>query len=94
MNTLNNYPVAQEQMLYQIMKTEFAVIDTSLYLNTHPDDQIALMNHRALSQRLSLLIDQYERLYGPFTPKGQSRYCWEFVNSPWPWEISYQGGMK
>lgn len=86
---MNKNLAQQQQLLYQIMKIEFALIETSLYLNTHPNDQAALMNHNMLSQQLSMLTNRYEALYGPLTSQGRSQHCWKFINSPWPWEMNY-----
>lgn len=79
--------INEKMLLYQIMKVEFAVIETSMYLNTHPDDMRALTHHNLLAQQLAMLKNQYETLFGPLTPQSPSQGCWRFVKSPWPWDI-------
>lgn len=79
----------QKALLYQIMKVEFGVTETTLYLDTHPFDQRALMHHNMLSNQLKGLIQQYEYQYGPLTSSGSAYRCWKYINSPWPWEIKW-----
>jgi len=81
----------QAQLLTQIMALEFTAVDLNLYLDTHPDDQRALMDYNSAAQELAMLKDQYQRRYGPLTNYGYapSQYPWAWVNDPWPWEVSF-----
>lgn len=81
----------QAQLLTQIMSLEFTAVDLNLYLDTHPDDQRALMDYNGTVQELAILKDQYQRRYGPLTNYGYapSQYPWAWVNDPWPWEVSF-----
>ncbi|MDI3538598.1 MAG: spore coat protein [Bacillota bacterium] len=81
----------QAQLLTQIMALEFTAVDLNLYLDTHPDDQRALMDYNSTVQELAILKDQYQRRYGPLTNFGYapSQYPWAWVNDPWPWEVSF-----
>ncbi|HHY92971.1 MAG TPA: spore coat protein CotJB [Firmicutes bacterium] len=79
----------QAQMLTQIMALEFTAVDFNLYLDTHPNDQRALMDYNSTVQELALLKDQYQRRFGPLTNFGYapSQYPWAWINEPWPWEV-------
>lgn len=79
----------QKNLLYDIMKLQFALIDNSLYLDTHPNDQQALLHHNMMHSQLKMKIQYYENMYGPLTVYGKSDCCWKWINSPWPWEIDY-----
>jgi spore coat protein JB len=75
--------------LKEIMKVEFANVETALYLDTHPQDAKALADHNKYAYRLEMLKKQYEQKYGPLTHYGMSAYPWKYIESPWPWEINY-----
>ncbi|BCV23899.1 spore coat protein CotJB [Gelria sp. Kuro-4] len=81
----------QTQMLVQIMALEFTAVDFNLYLDTHPDDQRALMDYNSVVQELAVLKDQYQRRFGPLTNFGyaSSQYPWAWVTEPWPWEVAF-----
>ena len=78
--------VNQESMLKDIMATSFSAFDMHLYLNTHPYDQVALGYFNQAVQRLRILTDNYQRMYGPLTATVPSRCPWQWIESPWPWE--------
>lgn len=79
----------QAMMLLQIQELEFAAIDLNLYLDTHPTDKKALHHYNCLTQKLKVLKNEYQRIYGPLVNFGfaPSQYPWRWINDPWPWEI-------
>lgn len=79
----------QLQLLKQIMEISFVLIETTLYLDTHPTDERALRIHNKYSQEYKELVDLYESKYGLLTYIGMSGSPWSYINSPWPWEIDY-----
>lgn len=81
----------QTQLLVRIMALEFTAVDLNLYLDTHPDDQRALMEYNSVVQELTALKEQYQGRFGPLTNFGYapSQYPWAWVNEPWPWEVSF-----
>ncbi len=78
-----------KKMLYEIMKLQFALVDNTLYLDTHPNDQQALLHHNMMHAQLKMKIQEYENMYGPMTIYGEGNGCWNWIKSPWPWEIEY-----
>lgn len=79
--------INREQLLREIMAADFQVIELNLYLDTHPNDQRALMIFSQSSQRAMMLRHQYERMYGPITPMTTNPgYPWKWIEDPWPWE--------
>ena len=79
----------QEQLLAYINQVSFVVSDMLLYLDTHPTDREALAyceDHIAMRNKA---LKEYAVLYGPITidtADDASSECWEWVNTPWPWE--------
>lgn len=79
----------QLQLLKQIMEISFVLVETNLYLDTHPTDKRALRIHNKYSQEYKELIEIYEARFGLLTYTGMSCAPWSYINSPWPWEIDY-----
>lgn len=80
----------QLELLKELMALEFTAIELNLYLDTHPNDQRALMEYNAVCQQLMMLKERYERCYGPLTPCNPSAFPWQWIEEPWPWEICYE----
>lgn len=78
-------------MLREIQELEFTAIDLNLFLDTHPNDQAALRDFYAVRDQLLAAIKRYEEVYGPLTVLGFTpcKYPWQWIESPWPWEIEY-----
>lgn len=78
----------QMAFLKRIQEVEFALVELQLYLDTHRDDQRALMEFNQYSKQLEVLKKQYELQYGPLLNFGfsPSQYPWRWLEGPWPWE--------
>lgn len=77
-----------KQILAEIRKIEFMLIELNLYLDTHPQDQKALYDFNCYHQKLMMLKHQYEMCY-PLLGFGFSpaQGCsWKWIEEPWPWE--------
>lgn len=79
----------QLALLKEIMKVQFALVETALYLDTHPQDPRVLGDHNQLSCKLDMLKRQYEQKYQPLTHYGMGKFPWNYLDGPWPWEIQY-----
>jgi spore coat protein JB len=79
----------QLALLKEIMEVGFVLVETNLYLDTHPTDERALALHNTFSKRYEELTNLYHKKYGPLTPIEMSKCPWEWIESPWPWEIDY-----
>lgn len=80
---------AQMDALVEIMEAYFVLLETALYLDTHPNDERALRLHNNYSQRYNQLVDMYEVRYSPLRNTSMSRYPWAYINEPWPWDINF-----
>lgn len=76
------------KLIKEIQIASFAVVETNLYLDTHPYDEIALAALEKYSDMRKAAIKEYEALYGPIFPfnvdSGDS--CYKWVKEPFPWE--------
>lgn len=86
-----NLPREQINALVDLMAAEFAAFELHLFLDTHPQDMQAMTAHEAACARAEEMRMEYERRYAPLTPCGSQAQSmgWEWINSPWPWEICY-----
>lgn len=80
---------AQMELLLEIMEVSFVLDETSLYLDTHPDDERALRLHNNASQRYHELKNMYQARYGPLTNRDMSKFPWAYIDGPWPWEVDF-----
>lgn len=81
------------KMLMELTAINFTLIDLHLYLNTHPNDETALMKYNAYSMELAKQKMKYEKCYGMISLHGSlSPYPWQWINEPWPWE--YEANFK
>ncbi|MTI67858.1 MAG: spore coat protein CotJB [Firmicutes bacterium] len=81
----------QLKLLRKLMEIEFCLVETNLYLDTHPSDERAIRLHNTLAKELKELEYEYTTNYGPLTHQNMSRCPWEYIKGPWPWEIEYCG---
>lgn len=79
----------QNQLLDYINMVSFAVVEVTLYLDTHPCDQEALEYFRHYSKLRNKAMKEYADAYGPLTVDTNSNNSdtWEWVKNPWPWEM-------
>ncbi len=80
--------MSQGQLLEWIFLTKFACVDSSLYLDTHPEDQEALDYFQEYNRLYNEAMDLYAKTYGPLTI-AHAKSCgtyWNWVNMPWPWQ--------
>lgn len=79
----------QKRLLKEIMEIGFVLVETNLYLDTHPNDERAIRLHNANSQKYKELVSLYEARYGLLSFTGMSGCPWSYINGPWPWEINF-----
>ena len=77
----------RKALLDQIRAYDFAMIETSLYLDAYEcKDALAYFNK--VSQKAKELKKKYESQYGPLTLSGVNcENGWTWVDAPWPWEL-------
>lgn len=79
--------MTKEQLFRIIMESSFALDDTILFLDTHPDNREALDFYHHYKKIYDEAMEEYQECYGPINSKSvdQTNY-WTWVKTPWPWE--------
>ncbi|AZR74923.1 hypothetical protein BBF96_12460 [Anoxybacter fermentans] len=86
------YPELSDEaknILKELMALDFTILELSLYLDTHPMDQRALIQHNRYVRMRYPLVRKLKELYGPLTHFTQADYPWAWLNQPWPWRIEF-----
>ena len=78
----------REELLLNILKHNFSLIELALYLDLNPVDRNAIETYKKLLDMKKKLVDEYEKNYGPMTLDGLNigDNDWHYLNSPWSWE--------
>lgn len=65
----------------------FALIETALFLDTHPDNTEALEYYCQIKNRYAEAVKEYEKTCAPLTlDRVDNDNYWMWVKTPWPWE--------
>ena len=67
----------------------FAILETELFLDTHPHDQKAINMLREYRRRKREAITAYESKFGRYIVTSDdvpASHHWSWIDSPWPWE--------
>lgn len=80
--------MSKEQLYRRITLTGFALVDVTLYLDTHPDDREAIRYFQENSRLYQEALAEYSEKYGPLTLSHahHNDEYWDWVNQPWPWQ--------
>ncbi|WP_181348192.1 spore coat protein CotJB [Thalassobacillus sp. CUG 92003] len=86
---MTKIPKEYEDLLLEIQRADFVLVELTLYLDTHPYDQQALEQFNHCAHHSKQLKQQFEQLYGPLMQFGESysAYPWQWSRGPWPWQI-------
>lgn len=85
---MNNRPCKKE-LLHWIDVVSFAVDDTKLFLDTHPDNAAALAYFQEYTNLRRQALEEYAKYYGPLTIDSIACDCsdhFNWINEPWPWQ--------
>jgi len=78
----------RERLMKNLQIADFALIDTVLYLDTHPSDKAALNYYDRLKQIRQTRADEYISKFGPLNNTNvESSDMFSWVDNPWPWEV-------
>ncbi len=77
----------QQSLMKQLQIENFTLIETALFLDSHPDDRQALDYYEEHLSTYGQLVDQYEATWGPLTICSNYFDSWKWVEGPWPWEL-------
>lgn len=76
------------ELMRKIQETGFALYDLTLFLDTHPQNQMALDYFTDVQKNHTELQAEYEMMYGPLTAfDTNTEHGWTWIRDPWPWEL-------
>ena len=75
------------ELLLKIYEYDFALNDLSLYLDLHPDDQSTYELFRKYTEEVKMLIEVYEKNYGPMELCDSDYDSFMWYTNPWPWSL-------
>lgn len=84
------------ELLDIIDKVSFAMDDTRLYLDTHPNCSEALKFYDKMQEKRNCAIKEYTAMFGPIN-SCNIELCdsWKWNKGPMPWQACYrEGGMR
>lgn len=76
----------RQALLREIQAVKFALIETKLFLDTHPCDREALEYYRCKKEKLDELLECWEKVC-PRICRDNDEYRWAWVDTPWPWQV-------
>lgn len=77
----------KQKLLRRLQEARFALVDVSLYLDSHPDCQEGLRYFREKRDKVNELTAEYQKMYGPLTSAAsEADERWNWVCTPFPWE--------
>ena len=85
--------MSRKELLKRLSAASFAAVDLQLFLDTHPKDATALALMQKHKKEAAMLRKEFESRFGPITPQdvyGDTSFEW--VNSPWPWDVCFVEG--
>ena len=72
----------------RIQELGFSLIETGLYLDSHPCCGEAMEYFTTLKKQYLDAVQSYEKSCGPLTfLAGRGEGCYTWVQTPWPWEL-------
>ena len=91
-NCCNNIRNEKAMIMKNIYELGFALVETMLYLDTHPDDAAAIEYYAEIKDKYVQFMKKYSDYYGPLSMEYMvNDNYWMWVATPMPWE--YKGGM-
>lgn len=76
------------KLMQYINEVSFAMDDTVLFLDTHPQDEKALCYYEKLRILRQQAVESYTDNFGPISYRNvKNCNSWAWVNEPWPWEL-------
>ncbi|MBX6351708.1 MAG: spore coat protein CotJB [Thermoflavifilum sp.] len=82
-------PKEYEQLMQELQALDFVLVELTLYLDTHPDDEQALAEFGQFARRRAAVAHQFESRFGPLLEfgRGPAPARWTWCEGPWPWQV-------
>lgn len=79
----------RKKLLCYIDEVSFGMYDALLYLDTHPNDEVAIRYFHQHNRKRNFALKEYAKAYGPLNLgmiDDEAGSSWEWTCQPWPWE--------
>ena len=88
MNCCNNIRNEKAMIMKNIYELGFALVETMLYLDTHPDDAAAIEYYAEIKDKYVQFMKKYSDYYGPLSMEYMvNDNYWMWVATPMPREV-------
>lgn len=77
----------KRKLLIRLSSMQFGMLETRMFLDTHPNDPEALEMFNKYFDKYKALAAEYESQFGPLTLNGINSDEW--LNNPWPWDNDF-----
>jgi len=86
---MKQMPQEYYQLMEQLQAVDFVLVELTLYLDTHNDDQDAINQFNHYAKERKKIKKHIESQFGPLQQFGNSYsgYPWNWDDSPWPWQV-------
>ncbi len=87
---MNTADMSRQRLMRKLEELSFVLVETHLYLDTHPTNRAALDYYRTTKAEYDRLCAEYEMKYAPILPHvREGDGDWRWVREPWPWELGF-----
>ncbi len=76
----------REHSAHTVQHLQLALVDATLFLDTHPDNPAALNYFQRMQEQYQKAKDEFESHFGPLTHAYDFGEKWSWIDGPWPWE--------
>ena len=77
----------RQKLLKRLQICDFVLTEASMYLDTHPNNEMALEYFNKHNKMKEEILKEYVDKYGPITRfDNDNSQTWQWINNPWPWE--------
>ena len=77
----------KNSLLKEVQMATFSLVETNLYLDTHPYDCEAMKALEYYSEKLANAIEKYEQECGALYAYSATSLPYDCVKTPFPWEL-------
>jgi len=75
-----------KQAMKNMQENDFVIQELTLYMDTHPNDTVALKYLNYHINRRPHLKAALEKEMGPLTNYDNKTENWAWIHNPWPWD--------
>ena len=87
---MTNEMIARSELLRKLQIYGFAATEAMMFLDTHPECKEAFAYYLEVNNTRKKLQDEFAQKYGPIRAEDEIWEEWNWIDSPWPWELEAQ----